>query len=122
MRWSRDVLLTSALTHVMRTNASDTTYKVRAMNELWALCTNFTPASGWASPGWGTSWRMNLDISETMSGVALAYDWLYAELDPANRTLIANTLAYVLATVYRCVAIFSHSPMSKEQTTVVNYT
>ena len=44
---------------------------------------------------------MHLDISETMSGVALAYDWLYAELDLANRTLIANTLVYVLSTAYR---------------------
>jgi hypothetical protein len=99
LRWARDVMLTNALAHHLRPNAADTSFRDRALSEALAVCTNFT--TSWGSPGWGTTWRMHLDISETMHGVALAYDWLYQDMSTENRTTLANCLVYVLARAYR---------------------
>lgn len=99
LRYSRDIILTTATAHIFRSNSSNTTYLDRCLREVNALCTNFSTT--WGNPGWGMTWKDHLSISETMHAVAIAYDWLYYDMNTTFRTLVANTLIYELSLSYR---------------------
>lgn len=61
--------------------SGDKTYLAKAREAILAVC---------AFPDWNPSHF--LDVAEMATGLALAYDWLYADLSPADRLVIREAL------------------------------
>ena len=92
VRYSLDILLTSAAAHVLRTDAADGRFLSRAVRELINLCVTW--------PDWNTE-QHALDTGEALLATGLAYDWLYADLNETTRSAVVAGIVSRGLTPYR---------------------
>lgn len=87
---SREALRRLLLLGLAARLSGEERYVERAAAELRAVCA-FTD---WNPSHW-------LDVAEMATGVAFAYDWLHAELSPADRALVLDGLTRHAFAVYK---------------------